>query len=279
MAIPSVPPYVAEENYLDVDGLRTHYLELGSGPTIVLLHGGEFGASGILSWEYNLAELAKHFHVVVPDWLGYGESAKVHDFENLYLRMVRHMGRLLETLGIRDAQFVGNSMGAAFLLRDSSSSASYLHARSVLAISGGGAVVESNRRALIDYDGTRESMVTLVGALFHAREWPADSEYVDRRHRSSLIPGAWECAAAARFRSPVRATGQHAEADYSGIAVPTMLIAGQLDKLKPLGYAREIHGQIDGSELHEIPEAGHCAQIERPAAFHELAIPFLLENS
>ena len=31
--------------FVDVDGIRTHYLEAGEGPTVVLLHSGEFGGS------------------------------------------------------------------------------------------------------------------------------------------------------------------------------------------------------------------------------------------
>jgi pimeloyl-ACP methyl ester carboxylesterase len=34
--------------YADVDGIRTHYLDAGDGPPVVLLHSGEFGASAII---------------------------------------------------------------------------------------------------------------------------------------------------------------------------------------------------------------------------------------
>jgi len=36
--------------YLDVGGIRTHYLDAGDGPPVVLLHSGEFGGSAELCW-------------------------------------------------------------------------------------------------------------------------------------------------------------------------------------------------------------------------------------
>jgi hypothetical protein len=38
----------ARSHYVRVDGIRTHYLDAGDGPTVVLLHDGSYGASGQL---------------------------------------------------------------------------------------------------------------------------------------------------------------------------------------------------------------------------------------
>ncbi|MGH3967050.1 MAG: alpha/beta fold hydrolase, partial [Mycobacterium sp.] len=62
-----------------VDGLITSYLEAGAGDPIILLHGGEFGASAEIGWEHNISALAEHHRVLAPDMLGFGESAKVID--------------------------------------------------------------------------------------------------------------------------------------------------------------------------------------------------------
>ena len=70
----------ALSRYVDVDGVRTHYREAGSSPVVVLLHSGEFGACAELSWEFNIGPLARHFRVIAPDWLGFGQTDKVHDF-------------------------------------------------------------------------------------------------------------------------------------------------------------------------------------------------------
>ena len=50
----------ADRKTVVVDGLVTGYLEAGQGDPVVLLHGGEFGASAELGWERTIAALAAH---------------------------------------------------------------------------------------------------------------------------------------------------------------------------------------------------------------------------
>src|SRR3984893_14293609 len=65
-----------------VDGLATSYLEAGTGDPVILLHGGEFGASAEIGWEHNIPALAARYRVLAPDMLGFGQSAKVIDFND-----------------------------------------------------------------------------------------------------------------------------------------------------------------------------------------------------
>src|ERR1700752_2532161 len=101
-----------------VDGLVTSYLEAGDGDPVVLLHGGEFGASAELGWERNIAALAERFRVLAPDQLRFGESAKVIDFVGSRAMRIRHVARFCTELGVESAHFAGNSMGAINLLTD-----------------------------------------------------------------------------------------------------------------------------------------------------------------
>ena len=78
-----------------VDGLTTSYLEAGEGDPVVLLHGGEFGASAELGWERNISALAALYRVLAPDQLGYGQSAKVIDFVDGRGMRIRACGALL----------------------------------------------------------------------------------------------------------------------------------------------------------------------------------------
>jgi pimeloyl-ACP methyl ester carboxylesterase len=283
MHAPRPARYSAEGKYLKVDGLLTYYFECGTGAPLILLHGGEFGCCGELSWEYNVAALSEHYRVIVPDWLGYGNSAKVHDFGNFSLRMLQHMSRFCECLGIDNAAFAGNSMGAQFLLRDAASASPQLPMTSIVAICGGGAVPDNSaRRALINYDCTEKAMQQVVDALFYNEAWSLDPAYVSRRHRLSLVPGAWECAAAARFHSPHRAPGVEvlgrSSSNFTCIKMPTLLVAGMQDKLKPVGYAQDLHIEIPGSEVLEVESAGHCPQIEQCDLVNDAIIEFLRDK-
>lgn len=266
-----------------VDGHSTSYLEGGAGETVVLLHGGEFGAGAELGFERILDALAARFHVLAPDMLGFGESAKVVDFNDGRGLRIRHVAAWCQALGVDSAHFVGNSMGAVMLLSDLTSDRPLLPVRSLVAICGGGEIQQGEHmQALYDYDATMPAMRRIVTALFHDASYPADGDFVRRRYESSTAPGAWESVAAARFRRPgtaAQATGAGSgrlvnDRPYQRIRVPTLIIEGECDKLLPPGWAKELADQVRLGSAAVIPQAGHCPQIEQPAAVSRLLIEF-----
>ena len=265
---------------IQVDGLVTGYLEAGQGDPVVLLHGGEFGAGAEIGWERTIAALAARYRVLALDMLGFGESAKVVDFNDGRGMRIRHIARFCEVLGTGTAHFVGNSMGAVNMFVDATSEAPVLPARSMVMICGGGEIQRNEHSAaLYDYDATPDGMRRIVEALFFDPAYPADEQYVQRRYDASIAPGAWEALAAARFRRPglePPALPSSTRA-YERITVPTLVVEGGGDKLLPRGWAAEIAGQIRSGRWAVIEDAGHCPQIERPDAVNELLLNFLAD--
>lgn len=261
-----------------VDGLVTSYLEAGEGDPVVLLHGGEFGASAELGWEHNIAALAARYRVLAPDQLGFGQSAKVIDFVNGRGMRIRHVARFCAELGVDSAHFVGNSMGAINLLTDATSDKPLLPARSLAIICGGGEIQQNRHfEALQQYDATLPAMRRIVEALFFSPGYPADDDYVRRRFESSTAPGAWEAVAAARFRRPGASPSATPPAarPYERIQMPTLVVEGGDDKLLPSGWAAAIAKQIDGARSVVVDGAGHCPQIERAATVNDVLLDFL----
>lgn len=284
----SVPPYSEDpsvevrSHYLIVDGIRTHYLQAGSGPDLVLLHAGDFGACSEITWEYNIAALAAEYRVIAPDWLGYGGTDKVHDFGGFWDRRLRHMGRTLELLDIRRAAFLGSSMGATMLVGVAAHSENHDWpiAAMVLVSGGGFAPLNEHRQVLQDYDGTPEAMRGAIAAMMWTRHWAEDERYVERRVALANAPGAWEAVAAPRLKLPVAERGdsvfgQKDRTPYENVTVPTLVIAGADDRLREPGYAAEIGGRIAGSRVLEIPECGHMGQIEKAPEVNQATLEFL----
>jgi pimeloyl-ACP methyl ester carboxylesterase len=83
--------HVTRKRAVLVDGLATSYLEAGRGDPVVLLHGGEFGVNAELGWEHNIAALAANHRVLALDMLGFGDSAKVIDFNDGRGMRIRHI--------------------------------------------------------------------------------------------------------------------------------------------------------------------------------------------
>ncbi len=92
---------------VDVFGQKIHYLEAGSGPVVILLHG--LGADAT-NWAMNTAVLAKSYHVYVPDQIGFGESDKPA-INYRVGTLVDFLDGFYKKLGITKATVVGNSLG------------------------------------------------------------------------------------------------------------------------------------------------------------------------
>jgi pimeloyl-ACP methyl ester carboxylesterase len=260
-----------------LEGLATHYLEAGEGFPVVLLHSGEFGGAAELSWEFTIPILAEHFRVIAPDWLGFGESAKIFSFDDMTELRLRQVALLLRKLGVESAHFIGNSMGGGLLARAAvASPPAFPIAKMILVGAGGFAPLNEARRILNTYDGTRDHMKRIVETVLACSPLRGDDSYIARRHRLSLAPGAWECTAAARFRRPSAAPREKHEPDYRAISRPVLIVAGGKDPLREPGYGGALQRDIAGSELAVIPEAGHFPHIDCPERFNRLALQFLL---
>ena len=144
-----------KSRYINVDGIKTHYLEGGEGPTVVFMHSGEFGGCSELSWEFNLTAFAKNFRVIAPDGIGFGRTDKIFDFGGGRDRFFKHLIRFFEIMDIKEADFVGNSMGGSNLARIAAAPPMIFPMRSIVLASGGGfAPSTPARQQLLDYDGS-----------------------------------------------------------------------------------------------------------------------------
>jgi pimeloyl-ACP methyl ester carboxylesterase len=97
--------------HADVGGLRMHFVEQGSGPAVLLLHG--FPESWY-SWRHQLPALARAgFRAIAPDQRGYGQTDAPESIEAYsQLRLVGDVVGLLDALEIERAVVVGHDWGA-----------------------------------------------------------------------------------------------------------------------------------------------------------------------
>ena len=119
--------------------------------------------------------------------------------------------------------------------------------RMILASSGGYAPVNEARKLLNSYDGTREHMRRILETVLIHSPLRKDEAYLDRRHRLSLVPGSWECTAAARFRRPGVKSGEKEEIDYRKIKRPTLIVAGVILALPAASFAQGGGGDQKGA--------------------------------
>jgi pimeloyl-ACP methyl ester carboxylesterase len=110
--------------------------------------------------------------------------------------------------------------------------------------------------------------VPIVDGFFHRR--PDEGEI--RRLRA--------IARSASHRAAVEAARSNADSDtrdeLSRIGVPTLIVQGRHDRARTPEHGAVLRDGIPGAALEIIEDAGHTPQLEQPAAFHDIALPFLL---
>jgi 2-hydroxymuconate-semialdehyde hydrolase len=262
-----------------VGDIKTQFLEAGSGPDLVLLHGGEYGASAEITWRHNIDELASRFHVIAPDMLGWGGTDKIYSFSDPAGFRIKHIARLLQILGVGEAFFVGNSAGGGTVLRASVLDPCPLQIRKMVTICGNASVFKTVSQAdLENYAPSPENMAKIVRLLFHDPKW-STQDNVRERYEASLVSGAWEALSAARLRSPAhqaRSSTDEFVRKLSQVKIPLLIISCQHDPLNQRDWDVNFQKIVPDSRVHRFMNSAHEPQIEESAEFNRVLTEFLL---
>ena len=98
-----------EEGFVDSDGVKIHYVTMGKGPLVVLIHGfPDFW----YTWRAQMPELAKHFQVVALDMRGYNKSDQPEGVENYKVdKLVGDIDAVVKHFKADKAIIVGHDWG------------------------------------------------------------------------------------------------------------------------------------------------------------------------
>ena len=103
-----------KSNYVDVNGIKTHYIESGSGDDVlILVHGGGAGADGPSNYAHLMNSYGRHMKTIAMDMVGFGHSDKPspEDFDYTQDARTDHLIGFIEKMGFSKVNLVGNSMG------------------------------------------------------------------------------------------------------------------------------------------------------------------------
>lgn len=251
--------------FLDTPAGRLFYTDEGDGPACILVH--SLGLSSAM-WRSTVARLRGRRRVLAIDCRGHGRStAESFSFDGV----VDDLERLTDTLGIDDADVVGISMGGKIAV--------LFHARQpdrvrslVVADSFAGAAPDPDARLA----ETRAKLDALTMPEFGAdymtsRLMPATPAAVHAEF-ASVIGGMSKTIYLETLREIVT---RDVDPLLAGIAVPTLVLVGEHDWSTPLAASQHLAGTIAGALLQVIPEAGHLANLDNPAAFDDAAAGFI----
>ena len=105
-------PDSVSHRFIEANGLRIHFAEMGSGPLVILCHGFP---ELWYSWRYQIPALAQAgYHVVAPDLRGYGQTSQPEDSSTYtLLHLVGDLVGLLDVLGEQQAILISHDWGSS----------------------------------------------------------------------------------------------------------------------------------------------------------------------
>jgi 3-oxoadipate enol-lactonase len=243
----------------------------GRGHAVVCVHGY---CQSSAYWSPTLDRLAQHgVHCIAPDLPGFGASATEpgpYTMEGC----ADALAFFLERRGLQQVVLVGGSMGGVvaqhFALR---------HLQRVLrlllvatgAVTADPAAALAKAEALALASWNEETVKPIVDGFFHRLPSPTSLE----RYRRIALQASKQAALEA-----ARSNAQSRTLDHlNRILVPTLIIQGRHDRARTPDHGAAMRDRIAGSRLEVLEEAGHTPQLEQPKAFHDMALPFLLDRS
>jgi pimeloyl-ACP methyl ester carboxylesterase len=266
--------------HLQVDGARLHYVERGSGPAIVMIHG--LGGQ-LRNFSYAMLEpLARDHRVVLVDRPGSGYSTADGDSasgaEPGIVAQAAIIARFIEALGIERPLVVGHSLGGAVALALALEHPALIRGLALIApltqpqdhvpeaFKGLAAIPPSMRRLMAQTLGTPMSRLTAertLTAVFAPEPVPQD--FATRGGGAlSQRPGAIAAAAA-----DLASGGQDMAAlalRYPDLTVPTAILYGREDAiLDPARHGHPTAAVIPGARIAVI-EGGHMIPVTAPDA-------------
>jgi pimeloyl-ACP methyl ester carboxylesterase len=260
----------AAGRFLDIDGVRLHYVERGSGEPLVLLHGNgsmieDFESSGLI----DLA--AKTYRVIVFDRPGFGHSDRPRNVVWTPAAQAELIKHALGRLDVSNATVLGHSWGASVavalalkypdLIRGLVLASGYYYPTArpdVIAMSAPalpliGDILSHTLSPLI----SRATWPLMMAKIFGPRPvpekfgaFPKEMALRPSQIRASAAESALMIPDAFKLRN-----------HYADLKMPIVIIAGEQDRLIDIDtQSARLHSDISQSSFRRVPGNGHMIQ-------------------
>lgn len=247
------------------DGVNIYYETHGEGPVILLSHG--YSATAQM-WRGQIEPLSKKHKLVLWDMRGHGQSDYPDDqSEYSEEKTVGDMLALLDHLGAKTAIVGGLSLGGYMSLAFNASHPERV--RALLIIDTGPGYKNDvardgwNQNAFKTAARYEKEGLTALGG--------ASAERATAQHRNAQ-------GLARAGRGMLTQKNARVIESLPGIKVPAIVVVGAKDT-PFLAASDYMTAKIPGAEKVVIPDAGHAANIDQPAAFNAAITSFIAKLS
>jgi 3-oxoadipate enol-lactonase len=257
----------------EVNGTRLSYEMMGSGTTVVLIHGGLVDSR---MWDDQFRPLAKRHRVIRYDLRGFGKS----DFPTGPYSNVEDLYALLKFLKVEKAALVGLSLGGMiatdFALEHPQMAESLILVSSSLR----GYQSPGNEKTIAVNKAAEEQGMDSAIALWLEHPFFATAQSnasYQRRMRRMLTDnfrywGPW----GPELKAVVVAWPAPPSLErLSEIHVPTLIVVGDKDASNIQAIAEVLRTKITGAQKMVVHNVSHHLNMEKPKEFNRLVLNFL----
>jgi 2-hydroxy-6-oxonona-2,4-dienedioate hydrolase len=284
---------VYEERFVDVQGVRTRYLEAGTGAPMLLIHGGNFGRYCLADdWGPVIGPLAETYRVLAIDKIGCGFTDNPpKDAEYVIGSVVQHGVDFLAALGIEHAHLMGHSRGGYAATRIALERPEL--ALSLVIVDSSTLMTPPNPQ----YDAWDREAAALADMRAQVRYLVTvnsyngdhvDDDFVEVMAAAASLPKSveavekWTAGLGRQFGQDLVERQQEAQAMIRGGALrcPTLVTWGFNDPSATMHRCgvpcmELVLSSVPTAEMHIFNEAGHYCYREQPVAFTEVVTSYL----
>jgi len=266
-----------QDKFLSIDGVSFRYQISGDGAPVVLIHGW---GNSLESWHYLFPELADEYTVVRYDRRGFGKSGGIPD---LSLDPI-DLKNLMNSLNIEKPVVIGHSQGAESALRFALAFPELLGKLVLFGCSApegfglawnGPDALPANLAQIAREEGL-DSMRTLFRGHPIGKGAVAGSEGLEIM-RSMFY--SYDARDLLNTTPSVNATPPADISRLSEIAVPTLVITGELEMPYFKIVADALAYGIKNAERVVVAGGGHSVHLQQPAQFNYALKQFISKNS
>jgi len=244
-------PVTNDPGYIEHDGARIWYTTYGSGPPVILLHGG-LGHSG--NWGYQVPALVTSgYRAVLIDSRGHGRSTR-DARPYMYELMASDVLAVMDALHLEKAGLVGWSDGACTALILASNAPARVASVFFFACN-------------MDPSGTKEIEFTPILKRCisrHMKDYEQLSATPDQFDEFSEAVGLMQ-----------RTQPNYSAADLAQISVPVAIVHSEHDEFIKREHAQYLVRSIPNAEFIYLPGVSHFAPLQRPEQFNTATLAFL----
>jgi pimeloyl-ACP methyl ester carboxylesterase len=286
----------SHEKCIDVEGVKTRYLDLGTGEPIVFVHGastGDFsGAESAEVWDLNYPALSGRYRCVAVDRLGQGKTGNpTSDAGYTMGASVAHVIAFVKTLNLGPVHAVGHSRGAYVVTQVTLTAPELV--RSCTIVSSNTVSPGYGRNSIV-FAPCPYPPYSAERARYTLENYSYRSDHIDSdwfRQRQEILESKKYREACQRMQDGGLYESQYlaqleidreamfACLERQSIGRPTMLVWGMNDPTARLEQGYDLYDLIARHQLrcqlHILNQAGHYCFRERPEEFNRVLTNFI----